>query len=139
LLSAANDNLKDDLIRYTRQVWQPRLGRDLSREDARQIAENLTGFFADLPRGYLPPPRSARFGRSEGPIAGRQVVRRRDDAQTLPTGGVLFAHRNERPGVGLLQRAAATSSSRHLRGRRHGLGLRNLPDPFPAFRRSPPI
>jgi hypothetical protein len=43
-----NENLKDDLIRHTRQVWQPRLGRDLSREDVRQITENLTGFFALL-------------------------------------------------------------------------------------------
>ncbi len=41
---AANDNLID----RTRQVWQPRLGRDLNREDARQIAENVTGFFAIL-------------------------------------------------------------------------------------------
>jgi hypothetical protein len=40
----ANDNLID----RTRGVWQPRLGRDLSREDARQIAENVTGFFALL-------------------------------------------------------------------------------------------
>jgi chemotaxis regulatin CheY-phosphate phosphatase CheZ len=47
-LHPANDNLKDDLIRHTRQVWQPRLGRDLSREDARQIAENMTGFFSVL-------------------------------------------------------------------------------------------
>jgi len=45
---AANDNLKDDLIRRTREVWQPRLGRDLSREDALQIAENVTGFFSIL-------------------------------------------------------------------------------------------
>jgi len=45
---AANNNLKDDLIRRTRQVWQPRFGRDLSREDARQIAENATGFFSVL-------------------------------------------------------------------------------------------
>ena len=43
-LHAANDNLFD----RTRQVWQPRLGRDLSREDARQIAENVTGFFTIL-------------------------------------------------------------------------------------------
>ena len=35
-------------MRRTRQVWQPRLGRDLSREDARQIAENVTGFFSLL-------------------------------------------------------------------------------------------
>jgi len=40
----ANDNLTD----RTRQVWQPRFGRDLSREDARQIAANVTGFFALL-------------------------------------------------------------------------------------------
>jgi hypothetical protein len=47
-LRAANDNLKDDLIRRTRQVWQPRLGCDLSCEDARQIVENVSGFFAVL-------------------------------------------------------------------------------------------
>ena len=38
---AANDNLID----RTREVWKPRIGRDLSREDARQIIENVTGFF----------------------------------------------------------------------------------------------
>jgi hypothetical protein len=42
--NAANDNL----IHRTRQVWQPRLGRDLNGEDARQIAENVTGFFTIL-------------------------------------------------------------------------------------------
>jgi len=36
------------LIDRARTVWQPRLGRDLSREDARQIAEDVTGFFAVL-------------------------------------------------------------------------------------------
>ena len=41
---AANDNLID----RTLAVWKPRLGRDLSREDAREIAENVTGFFAIL-------------------------------------------------------------------------------------------
>jgi hypothetical protein len=40
----ANDNL----IERTRKIWKPRLGRDLSREDARQIAENITGFFSIL-------------------------------------------------------------------------------------------
>lgn len=52
---AANDNLIDRMQR----VWQPRLGRDLSREDARQIAENVTGFFALLAewsRAEMPPP-----------------------------------------------------------------------------------
>jgi hypothetical protein len=40
----ANDNLID----RTRRVWQPRLEREVGREDARQIAENVTGFFAIL-------------------------------------------------------------------------------------------
>jgi hypothetical protein len=47
-VKAANDNLNDDLIGRTREVWQPRLGRDLSRDEARQIAANVTGFFSIL-------------------------------------------------------------------------------------------
>jgi hypothetical protein len=42
--SPANDNL----IEQTRRLWRSRLGRDVSGEDARQIAENVTGFFAVL-------------------------------------------------------------------------------------------
>ena len=56
---AANDGLKDELIGRTRQVWQPRLGRDLSREDARQSAANATGFFSVLAkwsRAEMPTP-----------------------------------------------------------------------------------
>ena len=45
---AINNNQQNELIGRTRRVWQPRLGRDLSREDARQIAENVTGFFSIL-------------------------------------------------------------------------------------------
>jgi hypothetical protein len=41
---AANDNLIDRTI----ALWQPRLRRKLNREDARQIAENVTGFFSIL-------------------------------------------------------------------------------------------
>ena len=57
--SAANDNLKDELIRRTCEVWQPRLGRDLRREEVRQIAENVTGFFtvlAEWSRVQMPAP-----------------------------------------------------------------------------------
>jgi hypothetical protein len=56
---AANDNLKNELIGRTRDVWLPRLGRDLSREDARQIAENVIGFFsvlAEWSRAEMPSP-----------------------------------------------------------------------------------
>ncbi|MGH8646771.1 MAG: hypothetical protein ACREX4_20850 [Gammaproteobacteria bacterium] len=42
--SAANDNLIDRTI----ELWQPRLRRELSREDGRQIVENVTGFFSTL-------------------------------------------------------------------------------------------
>jgi hypothetical protein len=45
---AANDNQRHDLIRRTQQTWRARLGRDLSCEDARQIIENVSGFFAVL-------------------------------------------------------------------------------------------
>jgi hypothetical protein len=38
----------DNLINQTIGLWQPRCRRDLSREDARQIAENVAGFFSIL-------------------------------------------------------------------------------------------
>jgi hypothetical protein len=46
--SVKQDAAYDELIDRTRQVWCPRLERDLSREDARQIAESVTGFFTVL-------------------------------------------------------------------------------------------
>ncbi len=52
---AANDNLID----RTRQVWKARTERDVTDEDARQILENVTGFFALLAewaRAELPAP-----------------------------------------------------------------------------------
>lgn len=44
LSRAGNDNL----INRTIRLWQPRSRRSLSREDARQIVENVTGFFSIL-------------------------------------------------------------------------------------------
>ncbi|MHB8590166.1 MAG: hypothetical protein ACYDA0_15185 [Candidatus Dormibacteraceae bacterium] len=38
------------LVDLTLEVWQPLYQPQLSREDARQIAENLTGFFRVLLR-----------------------------------------------------------------------------------------
>ena len=52
---AANDNLIDRTI----ETWQPRFDRNLSREDARQIFNNVTGFFsilAEWSRAELPEP-----------------------------------------------------------------------------------
>ena len=56
---ADSDEVARCLIDRTRQVWQPRLGRDLGREDARQIAENVTSFFsilAEWSRAEMPSP-----------------------------------------------------------------------------------
>jgi hypothetical protein len=58
-VKAVNDNLNDDPIDRTCEVWQSRLGRDLSRDEAKQIAANVTGFFSILDewsRAELPAP-----------------------------------------------------------------------------------
>jgi hypothetical protein len=47
-LDAANDNDAGKQIARTRQIWQSRLGRDLTDEDARQFVHNITGFFGVL-------------------------------------------------------------------------------------------
>jgi hypothetical protein len=47
-VKAANDNLNDHLVGRTREVWQPRFGRDVTRDEAKQIAASMTGFFAVL-------------------------------------------------------------------------------------------
>jgi hypothetical protein len=37
-----------DLVGTTIALWQPRASRELTRENARQIIENVSGFFAIL-------------------------------------------------------------------------------------------
>jgi hypothetical protein len=44
-LDVANDNDAGKQIARSRQVWQPRIGRDLTDEDAFQIIHSVTGFF----------------------------------------------------------------------------------------------
>lgn len=64
---------RDRLIDRTLEVWQPRLGRDLSREDARQIVENVTGFFRLLiewSRTEVPSPANFTGGPSRRIRAG---------------------------------------------------------------------
>ena len=39
---------KSNLITRTLEVWQPHAARIISDEDAREIAENITGFFSLL-------------------------------------------------------------------------------------------
>lgn len=47
-LGAANDNDLGRQITRTREIWQPRMGRNLNDEDARQILHCVTGFFGVL-------------------------------------------------------------------------------------------
>ena len=56
---------RESLINRTVELWQARLGRDLSREDARQITENVTGFFAVL----------AEWSRAERPVSVNNTYR----------------------------------------------------------------
>jgi hypothetical protein len=64
------------LIDRTRKVWQLSIGRNLTNEDARQINENITGFFAIL----------AEWSRVEIPTpvndAGKPVAS--DDKEVAP-------------------------------------------------------
>jgi hypothetical protein len=47
----AREPANDNLLGRTLAVWQPRAHRELGSEDARQIAENVCGFFSIL-RGW---------------------------------------------------------------------------------------
>lgn len=42
------NELSTPLLERTIQFWQPRISRPLTHEDARQMVENVTGFFTTL-------------------------------------------------------------------------------------------
>ncbi len=67
---AENDNLIDRTI----ELWEPRLRRDLSREDARQIVENVAGFFGIL----------AEWSRAEIPTPASDIDERSDPGYPTP-------------------------------------------------------
>jgi hypothetical protein len=63
----------DNLIDRTREIWEPRLGHELTCEDARRIATNLTGFFsvlAEWSRANIPSP--ANDAKSPSPPTKRR-------------------------------------------------------------------
>ena len=47
-MKASCETRNHELIDLTRAVWEPRLDRDLSRDEANQIAGDVTGFFSVL-------------------------------------------------------------------------------------------
>jgi hypothetical protein len=46
--SAGSSSVPGSFLDATIEFWQPSAGRDLTHEDAREIVENMTGFFAVL-------------------------------------------------------------------------------------------
>jgi hypothetical protein len=70
--SAADDN---NLLERTVELWRPRLGRDLSREDARQIVENVSGFFAILAEWSRAERPSPQNGEATEPVSSTGVCR----------------------------------------------------------------
>jgi hypothetical protein len=53
VLNEDNRPPPESLLDATLTIWQPRAARELSREDARQIVENIVGFFDVLARWSL--------------------------------------------------------------------------------------
>jgi hypothetical protein len=51
---------REGLLDATLAVWQPRADRNLTKEDARQIVENVVGFFDVLARWSVPDVRHDR-------------------------------------------------------------------------------
>jgi hypothetical protein len=71
-IDAANDNDPGNQIARTRQIWQPRVERDLTSKDAPQIIHNVIGFFGVL----------AEWSRAEGLAAANDA-----DALLKPNDG----------------------------------------------------
>jgi hypothetical protein len=74
-MKPSNDNLIDQTV----ALWEPRLQRNLSREDARQIVENITGFFnilAEWSRAEMPTPANDN-GRQAEPVKSGEAGRDR--------------------------------------------------------------
>jgi hypothetical protein len=46
--SAGSSSVPESFLDATIEFWQPSAGRNLTHEDAREIVENMTGFFTVL-------------------------------------------------------------------------------------------
>jgi hypothetical protein len=65
------------LLDRTLEVWQPRTSRKLTREDARQIVENVTGFVRILLEWEIASQREAAAAEPQ-PTAAAKAGRRRE-------------------------------------------------------------
>lgn len=71
----------DDFLHNTRTFWQSRTDRQLTTEDARQIAENVTGFLQTLVRWH----RDDHGGR--GSEVSKEVINSPDTSPTRNRSG----------------------------------------------------
>jgi hypothetical protein len=62
---------QSSLVEETQRVWQSRLGRDLSREEARQLTSNIIGFFRTLSDWSATERQSAQIASDMRPRRGR--------------------------------------------------------------------
>jgi hypothetical protein len=58
-----------DFNRRTRDFWQPQTSRPLTEEDAREMAENVSGFFSLLDEWDS----AARRGKEQPPTDGQAI------------------------------------------------------------------
>jgi len=86
LSSAANDNLIDRTI----GLWRPRCRRDLSREDARQIVENITGFLSILHKWARAEAAADAAPKSFGPVPPRLKLRAQRGGVIIAGEGALY-------------------------------------------------
>jgi hypothetical protein len=70
------DEVPDNLLDQTLKVWQPRTSRKLTREDARQIVENITGFFRILLEWEMASQREAAAAEPQPTVAAKPARRR---------------------------------------------------------------
>ena len=70
-VKTAHSTQTDNLIDRTRAVWQPRLGRDLTPDEARQISANVTGFFAVLEEWARKEEREVKLSATSGNVEAR--------------------------------------------------------------------
>jgi hypothetical protein len=68
----AGGDLPGDFIDETLAIWQPRTARQLSREDGREIIENMTGFFRVLHEWD----RAERLAKKKGAKAAKAILAR---------------------------------------------------------------
>lgn len=70
-VKTAQSKQTENLIDRTRVVWQPRLGRDLTPDEARQISANVTGFFVVLAEWARKEEREVQLSATSGNVEAR--------------------------------------------------------------------